>query len=56
MKEFINETLIPKVMRFVSTKPMVGFRNGMLYTMPFQLLAQSFYYSPIFQSRLSVLP
>src|SRR5574337_1186497 len=42
MKEFINETLIPKVMRFVSTKPMVGFRNGMLYTMPFSIIGSIF--------------
>jgi PTS system cellobiose-specific IIC component len=42
MNEFINSTLIPKIMTFVSTKPMVAFRNGMLYTMPFSIIGSVF--------------
>ena len=42
MNDFINRTLIPKIMKFVSTKPMVAFRNGMLYTMPFSIIGSVF--------------
>jgi PTS system cellobiose-specific IIC component len=49
MNDFINRTLIPKIMKFVSTKPMVAFRNGMLYTMPFSIIGSVFYYLRIFR-------
>lgn len=42
MNDFINGTLIPKIMKFVSTKPMLAFRNGMLYTMPFSIIGSVF--------------
>lgn len=42
MNDFINGTLIPKIMKFVSTKPMMAFRNGMLYTMPFSIIGSVF--------------
>ncbi|GFH42562.1 permease IIC component [Lactococcus hodotermopsidis] len=42
MNEFINGKLIPAIMKFVSTKPMIAFRNGMLYTMPFSIIGSIF--------------
>ena len=33
MNEWINEKLLPPVLKFVNTKAITALRNGMLYTM-----------------------
>ena len=35
MNQWINEKLLPPVLKFVNTKAITALRNGMLYTMPF---------------------
>ncbi|SJZ75241.1 PTS system, cellobiose-specific IIC component [Pilibacter termitis] len=42
MNDFVNERLLPPVMKFVSTKPMMALRNGMLYVMPFTIIGSIF--------------
>ncbi|MGC6768683.1 PTS sugar transporter subunit IIC [Enterococcus sp. LJL128] len=42
MNEFINEKLLPPVLKFVNTKPITALRNGMLYTMPFTIVGSIF--------------
>lgn len=42
MNEWINEKLLPPVLRFVNTKPITALRNGMLYTMPFTIVGSIF--------------
>ncbi|MBP1046483.1 PTS sugar transporter subunit IIC [Enterococcus sp. BWM-S5] len=42
MNEWINEKLLPPVLKFVNTKPITALRNGMLYTMPFTIVGSIF--------------
>ena len=44
MNEWINEKLLPPVLKFVNTKAITALRNGMLYTMPLPLLVPCFFY------------
>ena len=37
MNNFINEKLLPPILKFVNTKAITALRNGMLYTMPFTI-------------------
>lgn len=53
MNKFINEKLLPPVMKFVNTKAITAIKNGMLYPIPFIvigaifLILSSFPYTPI---------
>ncbi len=53
MNTFINEKLLPPVMKFVNTKAITAIKNGMLYPIPFIvigaifLILSSFPYTPI---------
>ena len=38
MNNFINEKLLPPILKFVNTKAITALRNGMLYTMPFTII------------------
>lgn len=42
MNEFINEKVLPPVLKFVNTKAITTLRNGMLYTMPFTIVGSIF--------------
>lgn len=42
MKEWINEKILPPVLKFVNTKGITALRNGMLYTMPFTIVGSVF--------------
>ncbi|WP_122645560.1 PTS sugar transporter subunit IIC [Enterococcus mediterraneensis] len=42
MNQWINDTLLPPVLKFVNTKPITALRNGMLYTMPFSIVGSIF--------------
>ncbi|MEA4829047.1 MAG: PTS transporter subunit EIIC, partial [Enterococcus thailandicus] len=42
MNEWINEKVLPPVLKFVNTKPITALRNGMLYTMPFTIVGSVF--------------
>lgn len=42
MDKFINDTILPPVMKFVSTKAVMALRNGMLFTMPFTIIGSVF--------------
>jgi len=42
MNEWINEKLLPPVLKFVNTKAVTALRNGMLYTMPFTIVGSVF--------------
>ncbi|MDR0297467.1 MAG: PTS sugar transporter subunit IIC [Streptococcaceae bacterium] len=42
MNKFINETLLPPVMRFVNTKAVTAIRNGMMYPLPFIIIGSFF--------------
>ena len=42
MNEWINEKLLPPVLKFVNTKAITALRNGMLYTMPFTIVGSVF--------------
>ncbi|GHU63034.1 permease IIC component [Clostridia bacterium] len=42
MNDWINEKLLPPVLKFVDTKPMLALRNGMLYVMPFTIVGSIF--------------
>lgn len=42
MNQWINEKLLPPVLKFVNTKPITALRNGMLYTMPFSIVGSIF--------------
>lgn len=42
MNEFINDKILPPVLKFVNTKPIAALRNGMLYTMPFTIVGSVF--------------
>lgn len=42
MNEWINEKILPPVLKFVNTKAITALRNGMLYTMPFTIVGSVF--------------
>lgn len=42
MNNFINEKLLPPILKFVNTKAITALRNGMLYTMPFTIVGSVF--------------
>lgn len=42
MNNFINERLLPPILKFVNTKAITALRNGMLYTMPFTIVGSVF--------------
>ncbi|WP_265459313.1 PTS sugar transporter subunit IIC [Enterococcus sp. HY326] len=42
MNTFINEKILPPVLKFVNTKAITALRNGMLYTMPFTIVGSVF--------------
>ncbi|MBW9323925.1 PTS sugar transporter subunit IIC [Enterococcus innesii] len=42
MNEWINEKLLPPILKFVNTKSITALRNGMLYTMPFSIVGSIF--------------
>ncbi|WP_251865594.1 PTS sugar transporter subunit IIC [Enterococcus malodoratus] len=42
MNNFINEKLLPPILKFVNTKAITALRNGMLYTMPFTIIGSVF--------------
>lgn len=42
MNEWINEKIMPPVLKFVNTKAIMALRNGMLYTMPFTIVGSIF--------------
>ena len=42
MSEWINEKLLPPILKFVNTKAITALRNGMLYTMPFSIVGSIF--------------
>ncbi len=42
MNEWINEKVLPPVLKFVNTKAITALRNGMLYTMPFTIVGSIF--------------
>ena len=42
MQSFINQRILPPVMKFVSTKPINALKNGMLYVMPFTIVGSIF--------------
>lgn len=42
MNQWINEKLLPPVLKFVNTKAITALRNGMLYTMPFTIVGSIF--------------
>lgn len=42
MNEFINEKVLPPVLKFVNTKPIAALRNGMLVSMPFTIVGSFF--------------
>ncbi|CAH0416093.1 PTS sugar transporter subunit IIC [Periweissella fabaria] len=42
MNTFINEKLLPPVMKFVNTRPMTAIKNGMLYPIPFIIIGAIF--------------
>lgn len=43
MNNFINEKLLPPILKFVNTKAITALRNGMLYTMPFTIVGSVFF-------------
>ncbi len=42
MNNFINEKLLPPILKFVNTRAITALRNGMLYTMPFTIVGSVF--------------
>ena len=42
MNTWINEKLLPPVMKFVNTRPMTAIKNGMLYPIPFIVIGAIF--------------
>jgi PTS system cellobiose-specific IIC component len=42
MKDWLNNTLIPAIMKFAALKPMMALRNGMLYVMPLTIVGSIF--------------
>lgn len=42
MNDFMNEKVLPPILKFVNTKAVTALRNGMLYTMPFTIVGSIF--------------
>jgi len=42
MDNFVNNILLPPVLKFVQTKPVMAIRNGVIYTMPFTIVGSIF--------------
>ena len=42
MKDFLNDKVIPVIMRFVNTKAMQALKNGLLYSMPMMMIGAIF--------------
>ncbi|MGL6248641.1 MAG: PTS sugar transporter subunit IIC, partial [Culicoidibacterales bacterium] len=42
MNEFMNEKVIPAVMKFISLKGIVALKDGLLYTMPLTIVGSVF--------------
>ncbi len=42
MNDFMNEKILPPILKFVNTKAITALRNGMLYTMPFTIVGSIF--------------
>lgn len=42
MNEFMNNKVLPPIMKFVNTKAMTALKNGMLYAMPFIIVGSIF--------------
>lgn len=42
MKQFLNDSVVPTIMKFVNTKAMMALRNGILYTMPLTIIGSFF--------------
>ncbi|WP_414842084.1 PTS sugar transporter subunit IIC [Enterococcus saccharolyticus] len=42
MNDFMNEKVLPPILKFVNTKAITALRNGMLYTMPFTIVGSIF--------------
>lgn len=42
MNDWINDKVLPPVLKFVNTKAITALRNGMLYTMPFSIVGSIF--------------
>ena len=42
MKNFLNDKVVPAIMRFVNTKAMQALKNGLLYSMPVRMIGAIF--------------
>lgn len=42
MNTWINEKVVPRVMKFVATRPIVSLKNGMIYSIPFIIIGSVF--------------
>ncbi|MDD3362804.1 MAG: PTS sugar transporter subunit IIC [Hespellia sp.] len=42
MKDFLNEKIVPGIMKFVNTKAMQALKNGLLYAMPMMMIGAVF--------------
>ena len=42
MKNFLNDKVVPAIMRFVNTKAMQALKNGLLYSMPMMMIGAIF--------------
>ena len=42
MVEWINEKILPKILKFVNTKPITALKNGMIMTMPATIVGSVF--------------
>lgn len=42
MNDFINDKVLPKVMRFTDSKIITALKNGMIYTIPFIIIGSVF--------------
>lgn len=39
---FINQKILPPIMKFVNTKAIVALQNGMIYSLPFIIIGSIF--------------
>ncbi|WP_203662547.1 PTS sugar transporter subunit IIC [Lacticaseibacillus sp. 53-4] len=42
MGDYINQKVLPKIMKFTSTRPITALKNGMMYTIPFIIVGSFF--------------
>ena len=42
MNDYINEKILPKVMKFTNSKIITALKNGMIYTIPFIIIGSVF--------------